>query len=132
MIWGAICGPIQSELIIMPPGQHRAVDFVDNVSKPGLLPFRDKLVEAGIQDNCEELTLMENGAPIHTSLASQQWHQDHQIRKFSWLLNSPDLNPIEKLWYKMKFVVTKLFNQKTMDELRKAITSFGIQFLLIT
>ncbi|MBW0460346.1 hypothetical protein O181_000061 [Austropuccinia psidii MF-1] len=92
-----------------------AVDFIDNVYKPGLLPFMEKLVEVDIAANHEELTLMEDGAP------SQQWHQDHQIRKFAWPPSSSDLNPIENLWYKMKFVVTNLFNPKTMDELSKAI-----------
>ncbi|MBW0528663.1 hypothetical protein O181_068378 [Austropuccinia psidii MF-1] len=104
MIWGAICGPIQSELIIMPPGQRRAVDFIDNIYEPGLLPFMDELVEVGVAANREELTLMEDGAPIHTALASQQWRQDHKIQKFAWPPNSPDLNPIENLWYKMNAV----------------------------
>ncbi|MBW0520744.1 hypothetical protein O181_060459 [Austropuccinia psidii MF-1] len=112
MIWGAICGMIQSKHIIMLLGQRRAVDLIDNVYKPGLLPFMDKLAEVGIAANREELTLIEDGAPIHTSLASQQWCQDHQIQKFSWLLSSPYLNLIENLWYKMKFVVTNLFNPK--------------------
>ncbi|MBW0535176.1 hypothetical protein O181_074891 [Austropuccinia psidii MF-1] len=112
MIWGAICGLIQSKQIIMPLGQHRAVDLIDNVYKPGLLPFMDKLVEVGIAANREELTLMEDVAPIHTALSSKKWCQDHQIQKFSWLLSSPNLNPIENLWYKMEFVVTNLFNPK--------------------
>ncbi|MBW0549836.1 hypothetical protein O181_089551 [Austropuccinia psidii MF-1] len=121
MIWGAICGPIQSELIIMPLGQRRAMDFINNVYKPGLLLFMDKLVKVGVAANREELTLMEDGAPIHIALASQQWHQDHQIQKFAWPPNSPDLNPIENLWYKMKFLITNLFNPKKMDKLSEAI-----------
>ncbi|MBW0474816.1 hypothetical protein O181_014531 [Austropuccinia psidii MF-1] len=121
IIWGAICGPIQSELIIMPLGQLRAVDFINNIYKPGLLPFMDKSVEVSVAANREELTLMEDGTPIHTSLASQQWCQDHQIQTFAWPPSSPDLNPIENLWYKMKFVVTNLFNPKTMEDSSEAI-----------
>ncbi|MBW0582035.1 hypothetical protein O181_121750 [Austropuccinia psidii MF-1] len=97
MIWGAICGLIQSKLIIMPPGQHRALDFIDNVYEPGLLLFMDELVEVGVATNYEELTLMKDGVPIHTALASQQWYQDHHIQKLSWSPNSLDLNPIENL-----------------------------------
>ncbi|MBW0582730.1 hypothetical protein O181_122445 [Austropuccinia psidii MF-1] len=81
----------------------------------------NEFVKVGVAANCEELTLMEDGAPIHTALASQQWRQDHHIQIFAWPPNSSDLNPIENLWFKMKFVVTNLFNPKTMDELSKAI-----------
>ncbi|MBW0568125.1 hypothetical protein O181_107840 [Austropuccinia psidii MF-1] len=72
MVWGALCGPIQSELILMPPGQRRAVDFIENVYELGLLPFMDELVKVGVAEDCEELTLMEDGAPIHTAIATQQ------------------------------------------------------------
>ncbi|MBW0462632.1 hypothetical protein O181_002347 [Austropuccinia psidii MF-1] len=76
MVWGALCGPIQSELIVIPPGQCRAVDFIENVYEPGLLPFMDELVKVGIAECCKELTLMEDGAPIHTAIASQQWREE--------------------------------------------------------
>ncbi|MBW0466696.1 hypothetical protein O181_006411 [Austropuccinia psidii MF-1] len=92
MIWGAICGPIQSKLIIMPLGQERALDFINNIYEPGLLPFMDKLVKVGIAANCKGLTLMEDGAHIHTALASKKWCQNHQIHKFSLPPNSPHLN----------------------------------------
>ncbi|MBW0587421.1 hypothetical protein O181_127136 [Austropuccinia psidii MF-1] len=83
----------------------------------------DELVEVGVADNREGLTLMEDGAPIHTAMASQQWREEHQIRKLIWPPNSPDLNPIENLWFKMKYVVTHLFNPKTMDELTVAVNA---------
>ncbi|MBW0486401.1 hypothetical protein O181_026116 [Austropuccinia psidii MF-1] len=121
MVWGVICGPIQSELIIMPVGKQKVVDFIDNVYHVGLLPFINKLVKAGIAANCEGLMLMEGGACIHTALSSKKWHQTHQIHKFAWPPSSPDLNLIENLWFKMNFVVTNLFNSKTMDELRNEI-----------
>ncbi|MBW0506520.1 hypothetical protein O181_046235 [Austropuccinia psidii MF-1] len=123
MVWGAICGPIQSELMIMPPGKQQAIDFIENVYEPGLLPFMDKLVEVSVAENCEGLTLIEDGAPIHTAMASQQWHDEHQICKLIWTPNSPDLNPIENLWFKIKYVITHLFNSKTMDELTAAVNA---------
>ncbi|MBW0553460.1 hypothetical protein O181_093175 [Austropuccinia psidii MF-1] len=110
MVWGAICSPIPSELIILPPGQRQVIDFIKNVYEPGLLPFMDELAE-----DQEGLTLMEDGAPIHTAMVSQKWHDEHQIHKLSWPPNSPDINPIEKLWFKMKHIVTHLFNPEKMD-----------------
>ncbi|MBW0489182.1 hypothetical protein O181_028897 [Austropuccinia psidii MF-1] len=64
---------------------------------------------------------MEDGAPIHTAMVSQQWHDEHQIHKLNWPPNSPDLNPIENLWFKMKHIITHLFNPKTMDKLTAAV-----------
>ncbi|MBW0547836.1 hypothetical protein O181_087551 [Austropuccinia psidii MF-1] len=122
MVWGTICGPIQSELIIMPPGQQE-IYFIENVYEPGLLPLMDELVEVGVAENHEGLTLMEDGAPIHTDMASQQWCDEHQICKLIWPPNSPDLNTIENLWFKMKYIVTHLFNPKTMDELTAAVNA---------
>ncbi|MBW0544296.1 hypothetical protein O181_084011 [Austropuccinia psidii MF-1] len=120
MVWGAIYGPIQSKLMIMPPGQRQAIDFIENIYKPGLFPFMDELVEVGVADNRKGLTLMEDGAPIHTSMAIQQWCEEHQIHKLIWPPSSPDPNPIENLWFKMKYVITHLFNPKTMDKLTAA------------
>ncbi|MBW0526850.1 hypothetical protein O181_066565 [Austropuccinia psidii MF-1] len=112
MVWGEICGPIQSELIIMPPGQWQEIDFIENIYKPGLFPFRVKLVEVGLAENFKGLTLMEDGAPIHTAIASQEWGYQNQIHKLNWPPKSPDLNPIENLWFKMKNIVICLFNPK--------------------
>ncbi|MBW0578153.1 hypothetical protein O181_117868 [Austropuccinia psidii MF-1] len=92
---GEICGPIQSKLLIMPPGRWQAIDFIKNVYEPGLLLFMDGLVEVSVAENCKGLTLIEDGAPIHTAIASQEWHDQHQIRKLNCPPNSPDLNPIE-------------------------------------
>ncbi|MBW0532374.1 hypothetical protein O181_072089 [Austropuccinia psidii MF-1] len=75
MVWGALCGAIQSELVFLPPGQRSAVNFILNVYEPGLLPFYDELIDAGVAENYDQLTLMEDGAPIHTAQVSNDWRQ---------------------------------------------------------
>ncbi|MBW0580961.1 hypothetical protein O181_120676 [Austropuccinia psidii MF-1] len=109
-IWGSIDQKydlelMASELVLMPPGQRQVVDFIENVYAPGLLPFMDELVKVGVSEYCKELTLMEDGAPIHTAIASQQWQEENQIHKLVWPAYSPDLNPIENLWFKMKYLL---------------------------
>ncbi|MBW0555192.1 hypothetical protein O181_094907 [Austropuccinia psidii MF-1] len=83
----------------------------------------DEPVEVGVADNHKGLILMEDGAPIHTAMASQQWCEEHQIRKLIWPPNSPDLNQIENLRFKMKYIVTHLFNPKKMDKLTAAVNA---------
>ncbi|MBW0489256.1 hypothetical protein O181_028971 [Austropuccinia psidii MF-1] len=83
----------------------------------------DELVKVGISEDFKDLTLMEDGAPIHTVISSQQWQEGNQIHKLVWPSYSPDLNPIRNLWFKMKYIFTHLFNPKTIDKLTFAATS---------
>ncbi|MBW0498009.1 hypothetical protein O181_037724 [Austropuccinia psidii MF-1] len=83
----------------------------------------DKVVEVGVAENHKGLTLMEEGAPIHDTIASQEWHDQHQICKLNWPPSSPDLSPIKNLWFKMKHIFTCLFNPKMMDKLTVAINA---------
>ncbi|MBW0467871.1 hypothetical protein O181_007586 [Austropuccinia psidii MF-1] len=112
MVWGAICGQIKSELIIMPPGKQREIKFIENFYEPGLFQFMDELVEVSVAENFKGLTLMEDGARFHTTIVSQQWCDEHQIYKLIWPPKLPDLNPIKNLWFKMKHIATHLLTQK--------------------
>ncbi|MBW0472707.1 hypothetical protein O181_012422 [Austropuccinia psidii MF-1] len=107
----------------MLPGKLQAIDFIKNVYEPGFLPFMGKLVEVGIAENCKGLTLLEDGSLRNTAIACQQWHYQHQIFKFNWPPNSPDMNTIENLWFKIKYIVMCLLNPKTMDKLIASINA---------
>ncbi|MBW0462865.1 hypothetical protein O181_002580 [Austropuccinia psidii MF-1] len=66
---------------------------------------------------------MEDRAPINTTQVSNNWKQSKNIHKLQWPENSPNLNPIENVWFKMKHMVSNLSNPNTMEELKEAVNS---------
>lgn len=96
MVWGAFPGSQKSDIVHIPPDQRTAVDFVDLVYNGALLGFLGE-ISGGI--------LMEDGAPVHRSNVSKYWRNSRMVETIKWPANSPDLNPMEQIWYTLKDAV---------------------------
>ena len=46
--------------------------------------------------------------PIHSAYLVQRWFENHGIPLMQWPPYSPDLNPIEHAWAKLKELIYKL------------------------
>lgn len=86
-----------------------------------LLPSIDKLFPNG------ECIFQQDGASSHTAKSTKKWFGDNSINVLSHPSSSPDLNPIESVWHKMK---QNLRNhpQRTIAQLRHKLQEIWDNF----
>lgn len=71
MIWGAFSGFDKCPIIVMPPYKRTSEDFVNIVYEGRLSGFYF------MHDERENLILMEDGAPVHSSKYAESWRVAH-------------------------------------------------------
>jgi transposase len=62
-----------------------------------------------IPNYTEGLIFMQDNASIHTAQKVTEWFANHGIRVTDWPPYSPDLNPIEHAWKRLKDTTSKMF-----------------------
>jgi transposase len=96
MVWGAIWLGGRSDLILM--------DIDEEAKRSGYSANSYLDVLERTIESCWEpgRTFMQDNAPIHKARKVMDWFESYGIPLLDWPPYSPDMNPIEHVWAKMK------------------------------
>ena len=67
------------------------------------------LEELVVPNYTDGLIFMQDNAPIHTAKKVKEWFEERGINVTDWPPYSPDLNPIEYAWKRLKDTAAKMF-----------------------
>ena len=98
MIWGAMSKNGTAGLYILTPGTTM------NGAKYVELLKNKLLLHMAVHNTT---IFMQDGAPCHQSKICEEISGENHVTTLDWPGNSPDLDPIENLWSKMKDLVAE-------------------------
>lgn len=98
MIWGCIAASGVGRIKII-QGMMNAKQYME-VLESTLLPSVHQLVR-------KDFFFQDDNAPCHRAKSVKQWMKNHRIRLLDWPAQSPDLNPIENVWSKIGYEISK-------------------------
>ena len=114
-VWAGISvhGPTKISIF---DGMMDAVLYV-NILRSTLLPFIQEKYALGHR-------FMQDNDPKHTSRLAKAFFEENNVNWMKTCAESPDMNPIENMWHKLKEFVRREVKPKCKEELVQGIKSF--------
>lgn len=101
--WGCFCGDQLGALYILPKGENMNAKRYKWVLQTYMIPFYKKMERI----YGDEVVFMEDGAMWHKAKIVKKYLANKGIRMMPHTPQSPDLNPIENVWKRIKDKIAK-------------------------
>ncbi|GFT12962.1 transposable element Tcb1 transposase [Trichonephila clavipes] len=117
MVWGCMSSHGVGRLHIV-SGTVKAMDYIE-ILQNKLLPNTIDLF------GNQSWIFQDDNAPCHRAKVVQKWLEDHTVKRMNWSGQSPDLNPIESLWFKIGYEISKKKPSNKRELIEALIFSFN-------
>ena len=116
LVWGAISRKGPSPLAIF-KGTMDSIYYQKEIIGKALLPFIHEHFQTGHR-------FMQDNDPKHVSKSTLDYFKENDVNWWPTPPESPDLNPIERVWAELKDFVSKYGDNKTEAGLVRSIKQF--------
>ncbi|GFW24285.1 transposable element Tcb1 transposase [Trichonephila clavipes] len=98
MVWGCMSSQGVGRLHIV-SGTVKSMDYIEILQNKLLPTVRDLFGN-------QSWIFQDDNAPCHRAKVVQKWLKNHTVNRMNWPGQSPDLNPIENLWFKIGYEIS--------------------------